>query len=103
MAKIYEEAVRKALLLAEGLENNLGEVKDYGINNDKIEALKALADDANKKNKELDELRALASEKTKNARIILDELNAITKELKMSVKPHFDQERWIRFGIEDKK
>lgn len=103
MAKIYEEAVRKARLLADGLTNNFGEVENYGINNQRIEVLKALADDAAEKNKELDELRALVSEKTKNARDILDELNATIKEMKMAVKPHFDQERWIRFGIEDKK
>lgn len=103
MAKIYDEAVRKAHLLADGLTNNLGEVENHGINNMKIEALKALAADAAEKNRELDELRALVSEKTKNARIVLDELNATIKEMKTAVKPHFPQERWIRFGIEDKK
>lgn len=65
MAKIYDEAVRKARLLADGLANNIEEVKGYGIGSEKIEALRAIADDAEERNKELDELRALVSEKTK--------------------------------------
>ncbi|MBQ8805143.1 MAG: hypothetical protein IJZ68_01560 [Bacteroidaceae bacterium] len=103
MAKIYEEAVRKARLLAEGLTNNIEEVTKHGVSKGQIDALVAIADDADAMNKELDELRAIVSSKTKAARDVLTELNAKIKDLKTAVKPHYDQDRWKWFGIEDKK
>ena len=103
MAKIYEEAVRKARLLAEGLTNNIEEVAKQGDSKVQIDTLVAIADDADAKNKELDELRSVVTLKTKEARDVLAELNAKIKDLKTAVKPHYDQDRWKWFGIEDKK
>ena len=34
---------------------------------------------------------------------LLAELNTTIKDLKTTVKPHYDQDRWKWFGIEDKK
>lgn len=103
MAKIYEEAVRKARLLAEGLTNNIEELAKHGVSKEQIASLQALANDADAKNKELDELRSVVTVKTKDAREVLAELNTLIKDLKTSVKPHYEQERWKWFGIEDKK
>ena len=64
MAKIYEEAVRKARLLAEGLTNNIEEVAKHGVSKVQIDTLVAIADDADAKNKELDELRSVVTLKT---------------------------------------
>lgn len=103
MAKIYEEAVRKARLLAEGLTNNIEEVAKHGVSKVQIDTLVAIADDADAKNKELDELRSVVTLKTKEARDVLAELNTTIKDLKTTVKPHYEQDRWKWFGIEDKK
>ena len=103
MAKTYDEAVRKARLLADGLSSNIDKVGEYGIAKEDVDSLLALADDGAVKSKELDELRALLTEKTAVARAVFTEINMRTKSLKLMVKPNVLPEFWINYGIEDKR
>lgn len=103
MSKIYDEAVRKARLLAEGLNRNREKAEGFGINSTLMEKLTALANDAETKSGELDALREVVSAKSKEANLVLQELNRSIKEVKTKVKSQLEQPKWKDFGIEDKR
>ena len=103
MSKTYDENVRKARMIADGIAKHLDELTAYGVNKDAIESLAASADDVAAKSTEVDELRKVVNEKAAIARAALLDLTDRMRDVKSVVKKNFDQSRWIDFGIEDKR
>ncbi len=103
MSKVYDENVRKALTVAEGVRRNLEVLSQYGITEQQIDALVAVANDTGAKSAEVDELRKIVAEKASVARVSLDSLTVGLREIKQVIKRNFEQPKWIDFGIEDKR
>ncbi|MBQ8773369.1 MAG: hypothetical protein IJZ17_02700 [Muribaculaceae bacterium] len=103
MSKVYDENVRKALAVAEGVRRNLEVLSQYGITEQQVDALIAVANDTGAKSAEVDELRKIVAEKASVARVSLDSLTVGLREIKQVIKRNFEQPKWIDFGIEDKR
>lgn len=103
MSKVYDENVRKALAVAEGVRRNLEVLSQYGITEQQVDALIAVANDTGAKSAEVDELRKIVAEKASVARVSLDNLTVGLREIKQVIKRNFEQPKWIDFGIEDKR
>lgn len=103
MSKVYDENVRKALTVAEGVRRNLEVLSQYGITKQQIDALVAVANDTGAKSAEVDELRKIVAEKASIARVSLESLTVGLREIKQVIKRNFEQPKWIDFGIEDKR
>lgn len=103
MPKTYDENVRKARALAQGVENNMDAVKNLGITALQIKSMIDLANDTAAKSAEVDELRKIVAQKSSIAHLSLEQLNAQIKSIKKVIKDNFSQPEWIKFGIEDKR
>lgn len=103
MSKTYDENVRKARALAQGIENNIDAVKNLGITDALIKSMLEIANDTAIKSAEVDELRKIVTQKSSIAHLSLEQLNAQIKSIKKVIKDNFSQPEWIKFGIEDKR
>lgn len=103
MSKTYDEAVRKAQALAQGVRNNLEKATALGITPEQIDRLLAIAEETSAKSREVDELRSIVAQKSSEARQSLDNLTDIIRPIKKAIKTSIDQPSWLTFGIEDKR
>ncbi len=103
MSKTYADQVQKAQLLVAGLKKNLELVKNRGISLEQIERLERAATQAAEMNREVEALREEVSLKAGAANKKLTEVKNDMQNCKTIVKRCFDQERWIDFGVMDKR
>jgi hypothetical protein len=103
MSKTYSEQVEKAVMLAEGVKNNFNLVKDKGISMDDIELLLKQAKEVKEASEEVDELRANLSAKSAVAQKKLADIKNQMLAVKRIIKMNFDQLKWQKFGIADKR
>lgn len=104
MSKVYAEQVKKAQFLTTGLKKNLVIVKNRcGITQEQIQRLEATARDAELMNLELEKLREEVSQKAAKANRTLIELKNQMMIAKKAVKTNFDSQKWMEFGVTDKR
>lgn len=103
MSKIYSDNIEKARMLVNGMTANLDTLSPYGITKEQLDNIAAIAGEAEKMSEELDAMRAVLSTKTAEAREKLEALKTAVKDAKTVAKTNFDQLKWIKFGIADKR
>jgi DUF4097 and DUF4098 domain-containing protein YvlB len=103
MSKVYLEQVQKAQKLAAGLKKNYDLVKGRGISREQISQMEEFAGEAFKMNQEIEELRTKISVKVVEANRKLNEIKINVHSAKQVIKQHFDQTKWVDFGILDKR
>ncbi|MBQ8520962.1 MAG: hypothetical protein IJ456_06245 [Bacteroides sp.] len=103
MSKVYSEQVQKAQMLAAGLRKNYEQVKSRGISSEQIAKLEEDAKKAARMNEEVEALRAEVSTKAARANKKLTEMKNNMQDAKQIIKRCFDQEKWIDFGVMDKR
>lgn len=103
MSKTYSDQVDKATALAEGVRKNFELVKDKGITIADIELLEKQAKEVSEASAEVDELRAILSQKSAIAQKKLAEVKNQMLSVKHVIKQNFDQLKWQKFGIPDKR
>lgn len=103
MSKVYSEQVQKAQMLAAGLRKNYEQVKSRGISSEQIAKLEEDAKEAARMNEEVEALRAEVSAKAARANKKLTEMKNNMQDAKQIIKRCFDQEKWIDFGVMDKR
>ena len=103
MSKVYSEQVQKAQMLAAGLRKNFDLVKNRGISSEQIAQMEEDAKEAARMNEEVELLRTEVSAKAARANKKLTEVKNNMQNAKQIIKRCFDQERWIDFGVKDKR
>lgn len=103
MSKVYADQVAKAQFLVAGLKKNFGLVSPRGISKEQIERLEAAAKEAAEMNQEVEALREEVRMKAASANKKLTEVKNGMTNAKQIVKRCFEQERWIDFGVADKR
>ena len=103
MSKTYDENVRKAIALANGVKINISDVEKYGITTQQLDQLIAIANETASKSAEVDELRKSVSEKSSVAHQSLEQLTSSMRDIKKVIKTNYEQPHWLKFGIEDKR
>lgn len=103
MSKTYDENVRKAIALANGVRNNIDDAKKHGITIEQLDQLTAIANETAEKSTEVDNLRKIVAEKSSVAHQSLETLTSAMKDIKKVIKTNYEQPQWLKFGIEDKR
>lgn len=103
MSKTYADQVTKAQMLVAGLKKNYESIKTRGISMEQIKALEAAANEAFAMNKEVETLREEVSIKAAKANKKLTEIKNCMFNAKQIIKRCFDQEKWIDYGVMDKR
>jgi actin-like ATPase involved in cell morphogenesis len=103
MSKVYADQVAKAQFLVAGLKKNFELVSPRGISKGQIERLQAAAKEAAEMNQKVEALREEVRMKAAIANKKLTEVKNGMTNAKQIVKRCFEQERWIDFGVTDKR
>lgn len=103
MSKTYLDQVSKTKALIEGLRKNYDQVKGLGITQEELSKLESAVQEGEKLNAEVERLRAETSEAVSVANHKLAEIKEGTAALKRIVKLNIDMNRWMDFGVPDKR
>lgn len=103
MSKVYLENVQKARMLVAGMRKNSEWLKELGIAPEQIDRLEKDAEEAAVYNGEVEKLREEVSGKVACANKKMAEIKDNMVAIKTLVKRRFEQEKWINFGIADKR
>lgn len=103
MNKIYSDQIEKAHLLIDGLNKNRTLLASKGYDLSVIEKLKAECQAMQKEGEAIAIEEAQLSEHRTECHIILDRLKTLISEGKSGIKTRFDQEKWLQYGVPDKR
>lgn len=103
MSKTYSDYLTKAQMLVAGLRKNSELVKEKGIAPEDVSKLESLTAEGEVLNKEVERMRQETSVKVTEANQKLTEIKDLSLHFKRIVKQHFDNTRWIDFGVPDKR
>lgn len=103
MSKTVEIQIEKSRSLVEGLRKHLNNGVGGGVTHDEINELESALNELDKANAEVDRLREELTPKVKKMNEVLAKVKAIYAEKKKTLKGYYPQERWIDYGIPDKR
>ena len=103
MSKTVDLQIEKSRFLIQGLKNNLAVVKDYGFTETELQAMDKQLDELAKASADTDAAYAVLDEKRKKMNGILDQVKEAFTDKKKVIKANYPQEKWINFGVQDKR
>ena len=103
MSKTVEIQIEKSRGLVEGLRRHVKEMGERGVTNDEINALEQVVKELEVANAEVDSLREQLTPKVKNMKIAMDRVKEVYTERKKTIKGYYPQERWMDYGVPDKR
>ena len=103
MSKTVETQIEKSRSLVEGLRRHVREMGERGVTNDEINALEQVVKELEVANAEVDSLREQLTPKVKNMKIAMDRVKEVYTERKKTIKGYYPQERWMDYGVPDKR
>lgn len=103
MSKTFENQAMKAKMLAEGMKGHLDELSSRGVKLEMLDSLIKASEEAVIISREVDKLRAEASEKLCEANLVLCEIKDGYNELRSVIKKNYPFEQWSAFGLMDKR
>ena len=103
MSKTYLMHLDKTKSLISGFKANYNVVKEYGISQENLSELEDAVREAEKLNQEVEQKRAEVNAIVPVANKKLTEIKNITAGWKRMIKSKIDKEKWINFGIMDKR
>lgn len=102
MSQTIQIQIEKSRDLAKGLRKHLNE-KGSGVTNEEILKLEQAIDKLKAANDEVDRLREELAPKVKHANEVMAVVKSIYAEKKKMLKNAYPQERWIDYGVPDKR
>ena len=103
MSKTIELQIEKSRILIEGLNSNIAELRSKGINDESLTNMSNDLVTLKKINDECDALREKLSGKVKEMNEVLKHVKDAFADHKRIVKSNYPQERWINYGVQDKR
>ena len=103
MSKTVDSQIEKSKFLIQGLRNNLEAVKGFGFTAKQLDDMERQLDDLAKASDETEAAYAVLDEKRKKMNAILDSAKEVFIERKKVIKANYPQEKWINFGVQDKR
>ena len=103
MSKTVEIQIEKSRSLVEGLRRHVREMGERGVTHDEINALEQAVKELEVANAEVDSLREQLTPKVKNMKIAMDRVKEVYTERKKTIKGYYPQERWMDYGVPDKR
>lgn len=103
MSKTVEIQIEKSRGLIGGLRRHVKEMGERGIANGEIDRMEQKLAELTAANAEVDRLRDELAPKVKQMNMVLAEVKAAYAESKKTLKGYYPQERWLDYGIPDKR
>lgn len=103
MSQTVINEIEKAKILAKGLRSKISEVKNLNITDETIKLLETTSQTLHDKNKETELLHEELRKKIAENNTLLADLKQQMLELRKNIKGHYPIEKWILFGVQDKR
>ena len=102
MSKTVEIQIEKSRNLVEGLRKHLKGIGG-GVTNEEINAMEKAVSELQSANAEVDRLREELAPKVKHMNAVLARVKESYADKKKMLKGYYPQERWMDYGIPDKR
>lgn len=103
MTKTIELLIEKSKMLVNGLHRHVREMGERGVSNAEIDQLARSLEVLAQQNTEVEKLRAELVEKVKRQNETMASVKTSYAELKKTLKGYYPQERWMDYGIPDRR
>ena len=103
MSKTVEIQIEKSRNLVEGLRRHVKEMGEHGVTNDDINAMEQAVKQLEAANAEVDRLREDLKPKVKVMNDVMNRVKEAYTEKKKTLKGYYPQERWMDYGVPDKR
>ena len=103
MSKTVEIQIEKSRNLVEGLRRHVKEMGEHGVTNDEINAMEQAVKELEAANAEVDRLREELKPKVKVMNDVMNRVKEAFTEKKKTLKGYYPQERWMDYGVPDKR
>ena len=103
MSKTTEIQIEKSRNLIEGLRRHVREMGERGVSNNEIEQMEKTVALLSEANAEVDRLREELAPKVKQVNAMMVRVKEAYAEKKRTLKGYYPQERWIDYGVPDKR
>ena len=103
MSKAVEIQIEKSRNLVEGLRRHVKEMGEHGVTNDEINAMEQAVKQLEAANAEVDRLREDLKPKVKVMNDVMNRVKEAYTEKKKTLKGYYPQERWMDYGVPDKR
>lgn len=103
MSKTVDIQIEKSQNLIQGLRKHVKENGEKDFTETEIKALEESLKKLEAANDEVTRLREELSPKVKHMNEVFDAVKGVHKDLKTKLKGFYPQERWVEYGIPDKR
>ncbi len=103
MSKTVEIQVEKSRGLVEGLRRHVKEMGERGVTIQEINEMELAIKELEAANAEVDRLREELNPKVKQMNYVLYRVKEAYAEKKKTLKGYYPQERWMDYGVPDKR
>ena len=103
MSKTVEIQIEKSRGLVEGLRRHVKEMGERGVTNGEINAMDKAIKELEAVNAEVDSIREQLTPAVSRLKVAMDRVKEAYAEKKKALKGYYPQERWMDYGIPDKR
>lgn len=103
MTKTIEIQLEKSRTFAKGMKRHISEMGERGVTNYEIAKFENNLDILELQSAEVDKIRAELTEKVRRMNETFMTVKETYSETKKVIKGYYPQERWIDYGIPDKR
>lgn len=103
MSVTIDKEIQKAEVLAASLRKHLEEVGKHGVTEEGIKKMEELCVELREKDKEVEALHMELSAKVRANHLRLAELKEQLGQYRMTIRHHYLQPEWIKYGVQDKR
>ena len=103
MTKTIELLIEKSRTLAKGLRRHVSEMGERGVTSAEIEQLEQTLSMLEQQSSDVDKYRAELANKVRLQNDTMSSIKTSYAELKKTLKGFYPQERWVDYGIPDRR
>ena len=103
MTKTIDIQLEKSRMFVKGMRRHISEKGERGITNEEVRKFENDLATLERQSAEVDKMRAELSEKVKRMNETFTAVKETYSEAKNLIKGYYPQERWIDYGIPDKR
>ena len=103
MSVTINKEIEKAQTLAAGLKKNLDELGKHGITAEDIQEMEEACEILRKKDAEVEALHMELAKKVRETHLYLAELKDKYGKHRMTIRHHYLQPEWAKYGLPDKR
>ena len=103
MSKTVEIQIEKSRGLVEGLRRHVKEMGERGVSNKEIDEMEQSVKELEAVNEEVDSIREQLTPTVAKLKVAMDCVKKAYTEKKKTLKGYYPQERWMDYGVPDKR